>query len=112
MAEGGGGGAAARWIASAVLPRFAPGAASPLKSLPDASLLEEGSLLFSTDSFVVSPREFPGGNIGKLAVWRIATHQNWNAKWLSDYVDNYLGGFEGQEENPDVGESDGDFDIQ
>ena len=68
MAEGGGGGAAARWIASAVLPRFAPGAASPLKSLPDASLLEEGSLLFSTDSFVVSPREFPGGNIGKLAV--------------------------------------------
>lgn len=51
-------------------------------------------------------------NIGKLAIWRIATHQNWNAKWLSDYVDNYLGGFEGQEENPDVGESDGDFDIQ
>ena len=22
-------------------------------------------------------------NIGKLAIWRIATHQNWNAKWLS-----------------------------
>ena len=68
MAEGGGGGAAARWIASAVLPRFAPAEGSPLGSLPDASLLEGGSLLFSTDSFVVSPREFPGGNIGKLAV--------------------------------------------
>ena len=68
MAEGGGGGAAARWIAGAILPRFAAGNACPLEGLPDAALLEGGSLLFSTDSFVVSPREFPGGNIGKLAV--------------------------------------------
>ena len=51
-------------------------------------------------------------DLGKLAFWRIATHQHWNAKWLSDYVDNYLGGFEGQEEDPDVGELDGQFDIQ
>lgn len=68
MAEGGGGGAAARWIARSVLPRFAAKEGDPLGDLPDASLLEAGSLLFSTDSFVVSPREFPGGNIGKLAV--------------------------------------------
>lgn len=68
MAEGGGGGAAARWIAHAVLPRFAAKSGSPLGDLPDAAMLESGSLLFSTDSFVVSPREFPGGNIGKLAV--------------------------------------------
>ena len=66
MAEGGGGGAAARWIADSILPRFAP-AGGPLASLPDAATLADGRL-FSTDSFVVSPREFPGGSIGKLAV--------------------------------------------
>ena len=66
MAEGGGGGAAARWIGESILPRFAA-ADGPLRSLPDASTLKDG-WLFSTDSFVVFPREFPGGNIGKLAV--------------------------------------------
>ncbi|GAB4310963.1 MAG: hydrogenase expression/formation protein HypE [Bacteroidales bacterium] len=36
----------------------------------DAALLEmpEGQLAFTTDSFVVDPVFFPGGNIGKLAV--------------------------------------------
>ena len=33
-----------------------------------ASLLLEGRIAFSTDSFVVSPPVFPGGNIGSLAV--------------------------------------------
>lgn len=47
-------------------------------------------------------------NIGKLALWRIATHEQWNAKWLSDYVDNYLGGFEGAE----IDTPDDNFDIQ
>lgn len=51
-------------------------------------------------------------SIGRLAIWRIATNDQFSAKWLSDYVDNYLGGFEGHEEDPDVGESDGEFDIQ
>lgn len=51
-------------------------------------------------------------SIGRLAIWRIATNEHFGAKWLSDYVDNYLGGFEGQEEDQDVGESDGEFDIQ
>ena len=32
-------------------------------------------------------------NIGKLAVWRLATHENFGGTWLSDYVDNRLGGF-------------------
>lgn len=32
-------------------------------------------------------------NIGKLAMWRLATHANFSGKWLSDYVDNRLGGF-------------------
>lgn len=32
-------------------------------------------------------------NMGKLAMWRLATHHNFSGKWLSDYVDNRLGGF-------------------
>ena len=31
--------------------------------------------------------------IGKLAMWRLQTHSNFGGKWLSDYVDNRLGGF-------------------
>ncbi|RXJ68189.1 hydrogenase expression/formation protein HypE [Halarcobacter ebronensis] len=34
----------------------------------DAAVIEDGTLAFSTDSFTVSPIEFPGANIGKLAV--------------------------------------------
>ena len=47
-------------------------------------------------------------NIGKLALWRIVTSHHWNAKWFTDYVDNYLGGFEGEE----LGESDEDIKIE
>ncbi len=32
-------------------------------------------------------------NIGKLAIWRIATHENFGGTWLSDFVPNRLGGF-------------------
>jgi hydrogenase expression/formation protein HypE len=41
-----------------------------LSTLADAAMIEmEGNLLaFTTDSYVVKPLEFPGGNIGKLAV--------------------------------------------
>ena len=41
-----------------------------LDALGDGALLpaQEGALAFSTDSFVVSPLFFPGGDIGKLAV--------------------------------------------
>lgn len=42
---------------------------SVLAQLGDGAVLPGGEqLVFSTDSFVVSPRFFPGGNIGKLAV--------------------------------------------
>ena len=40
-----------------------------LAELGDGAILPGGeTLVFSTDSFVVSPRFFPGGDIGKLAV--------------------------------------------
>ena len=31
-------------------------------------------------------------DIGKLAMWRLATHGTFSAKWVEDYVDNRLGG--------------------
>ena len=34
----------------------------------DAAVIENGNLAFSTDSFTVSPIEFPGADIGKLSV--------------------------------------------
>jgi hydrogenase expression/formation protein HypE len=51
--------------------RFLPRLANPaLAVLGDAAIvgLGEHDLAISTDSFVVSPLEFPGGNIGSLAV--------------------------------------------
>lgn len=32
-------------------------------------------------------------SMGKLAMWRIQTHGEFGGKWMSDYVDNRLGGF-------------------
>lgn len=32
-------------------------------------------------------------DIGKLAMWRIHSHENFGGTWLSDYVENRLGGF-------------------
>jgi hydrogenase expression/formation protein HypE len=50
---------------------FLPALGGPhLAPLNDAALLRIGSadLAFTTDSFVVTPLEFPGGDLGKLAV--------------------------------------------
>jgi len=35
-------------------------------------------------------------NMGRFAVWRIATNAALGGMWLSDFVDHYLGGFEKQ----------------
>lgn len=32
-------------------------------------------------------------DMGKLAMWRLQTHEQFGGTWLSDYVDNRLGGF-------------------
>jgi len=51
--------------------RFLPRFGNPtLEALGDAAVLENpgGRLVLSTDTFVVSPLEFPGGDIGTLAV--------------------------------------------
>lgn len=35
-------------------------------------------------------------DMGKLAMWRLQTHDNFGGTWLSDYVPNRLGGFIGE----------------
>ena len=46
-------------------------------------------------------------DMGKLAMWRLQTHEDFGGTWLSDYVPNRLGGFEeagkeqAQTEKPD-----------
>ena len=44
--------------------------ANPLFTADDAAVLEveAGKLAMSTDGFIVSPYEFPGGNVGKLSI--------------------------------------------
>ena len=32
-------------------------------------------------------------NVGKLAIWRLQSHSQFGGTWLSDYVQNRLGGF-------------------
>lgn len=67
LAHGGGGRLTQMLIERMFLPAFANPA---LEALHDGAVLEvDGArLAFTTDSFVVSPRFFPGGDIGSLAV--------------------------------------------
>lgn len=37
-------------------------------------------------------------DIGKLAMWRLHTHEQFGGTWLSDYVPNRLGGFVSEKE--------------
>ena len=63
---GSGGKKTARLIEELLLPAFQNPA---LEALGDGAILDgAGKLAFSTDSFVVDPLFFPGGDIGKLAV--------------------------------------------
>lgn len=67
LAHGGGGRLSRELIAEQILSRFGGG---PLAGLPDGASLTLASeqIVFTTDSFVVHPLLFPGGDIGSLAV--------------------------------------------
>ena len=45
-------------------------------------------------------------DIGKLAMWRIVTHSQFYGTWLSDYVPNYLGGFDNSADDINCSEDD------
>ncbi|MEJ2483579.1 MAG: hydrogenase expression/formation protein HypE [Gemmatimonadota bacterium] len=67
LGHGSGGKLSARLIRDRFLPRFSNPALAPLG---DGAVMSLGAERFaiSTDTFVVSPLEFPGGDIGLLAV--------------------------------------------
>ncbi len=66
MDHGSGGRKSASLIREIFLPAFANDA---LNALGDGAVLAGGAqLVMSTDSFVIAPRFFPGGDIGKLCV--------------------------------------------
>jgi hydrogenase expression/formation protein HypE len=69
LAHGGGGRAMRDLIDEVFTSRFRPPGMEDQARLMDAALQETGArLAFTTDGFVVAPLEFPGGDIGKLAV--------------------------------------------
>ncbi len=67
IAHGGGGELMGRLLRDHVLPAIDNRTLAPL---PDGAVLPwtDGELVFTTDSYVVTPLEFPGGDIGRLAV--------------------------------------------
>jgi hydrogenase expression/formation protein HypE len=67
LGHGSGGKLSARLLRERFLPHFTN---ATLDRLADAAVLPvaQGELAVSTDTFVVSPLEFPGGDIGMLAV--------------------------------------------
>lgn len=71
MGHGGGGRLSSELVEHLFLPAFGGTAhAHVLQQLGDAAVFDLGGarLAFSTDSYVVRPRFFPGGNVGDLAV--------------------------------------------
>jgi hydrogenase expression/formation protein HypE len=67
LAHGGGGALTQELVTELILPRLDNPA---LRMLEDSAVLtmEAGEYAFTTDSYVVKPYRFPGGDIGKLAV--------------------------------------------
>lgn len=69
LAHGGGGRAMRDLIEEVFTSVFRPPGSEDQARLMDAALQQPGAqLAFTTDSFVVTPVEFPGGDIGKIAV--------------------------------------------
>jgi hydrogenase expression/formation protein HypE len=70
LADGGGGERMMDLVRREILSRFAPGGRGELARLADAARIElpGTTIAFTTDSYVVQPIEFPGGDIGRLAV--------------------------------------------
>src|SRR6476619_6263806 len=68
LAHGSGGKLSHQLISKIIVPQFANELLAPMH---DGAILSlgEGRVAFSTDSYVVSPIIFPGGDIGKLAVY-------------------------------------------
>lgn len=71
--------------------------------LTEAGILQNGSKFENISTFrhedltcLLYPFEGVELNIGKLAMWRLQTHDTFGGTWLSDFVPNRLGGFIGE----------------
>lgn len=71
----------------------------------DEGILKEGSkfkncLVFVNNGVTCLLFSFKNVKIetGKLAIWRLKTHETFGGKWLSDYVPNVRGGFVNNQE--------------
>ena len=74
-------------------------------SLTEAGILQNGSKFESCSVFsgesctcILFPFEGVDLDVGKLAMWRLQTHEMFGGTWLSDYVTNKLGGFVAEEQ--------------
>ncbi|RIK67661.1 MAG: hydrogenase expression/formation protein HypE [Planctomycetota bacterium] len=68
LAHGGGGELTSELIEAHFLPRINNPALAPLADGAIVPIGSDQSVVFTTDSYVVTPLEFPGGDIGRLAV--------------------------------------------
>ena len=68
LAHGAGGKASAALVDAVFVEAFAGDSRAPLADAAGLTLATGERLAFTTDSFVVQPRRFPGGSIGHLAV--------------------------------------------
>lgn len=69
----------------------------------ESGILKGGSRFKDVSAFqydgmtcLLYPFEGVNLDIGKLAMWRLHTHENFGGTWLSDFVSNRLGGFIGE----------------
>lgn len=69
----------------------------------EAGILKNGAKFQDISAFeydgltcLLYPFEGVDLEIGKLAVWRLQTHDTFGGTWLSDFVPNRLGGFIGE----------------
>ncbi len=68
LAHGAGGKASAALVDAVFIEAFTGGDRTPLADAATLTLPSGERMAFTTDSFVVQPRRFPGGSIGHLAV--------------------------------------------
>lgn len=81
--------------------------------LTEEGILRDGSRFSDCSTFehdgltcLLFPLEGVNVDIGRLAIWRLKTHDTFGGTWLSDYVPNRLDGFESSqsEEHSEVEE--------
>lgn len=86
------------------------------KMLTEEGILRDGSKFSECSSFehdgltcLLFPFKGVQVDMGRLAIWRLKTHDAFGGTWLSDYVPNRLGGFDSSqiEEPAEIEEDEG-----